>query len=127
MKTPSRPTTIVAKVFRALHSESNLAVYGISVIARDANAQLSVKQAETPGPLGLGVVSLVGGLIGLLGRSGGAAVGMSSDALLGVLTEFFNAGVGADFVRTVSQELPAGKCAVVAEVEENWEATLDRG
>src|SRR5215472_8800990 len=86
------------KAFKALHSEGNLAIYGISVIGRDANTQLSVKQAETPGPLGLGVVSLVGGLIGLLGGPGGPAVGMSSDALLGVLTDFFNAGVGAGFV-----------------------------
>ena len=55
------------RALKALHDEGSLTVYGMSVVTRDAKGALSVKQSETAGPVALGVGTLVGGLVGLLG------------------------------------------------------------
>jgi uncharacterized membrane protein len=113
------------RVFKSLHAEGALTVYGMAVVARDAKGALSVKDTESAEPLGLGVGALVGGLVGLFGGPLGAAVGMSSGALIGGMNDIFNAGVGADFARTVSDQLSPGKTAVIAEAAEDWVTPLD--
>jgi uncharacterized membrane protein len=113
------------RALKELHAEGSLTVYGTAVVAKDANAKLSVKQAADRGPLGLGVGALVGTLIGLLGGPVGAAIGYGSGALAGVMSDIYNAGVGVDFVNTVSEKLTPGKTAVIAEVAEDWVTPLD--
>ena len=110
---------------KELHGEGSLTVYGMAVIARDVDGNLLVKQAAEPGALGLGVGALTGGLIGLLGGPIGVAVGVGAGALIGGMSDIFNAGVGTDFVKTVSEKLTPGTSAVIAEVTEEWVAPLD--
>ncbi len=50
---------------------------------------------------------------------------MGTGALLGGLSDIFNAGVGADFIKAVSEKLTPGKSAVIAEVAEEWFTPLD--
>lgn len=111
--------------FRELDAEGSLTLYGLAVIAKDANSKLSVKQAVDEGPLGMAVGALVGGLIGLLGGPAGVAIGMGSGALLGSLRDVQTLGVGSEFLDRISQELTPGKSAVVAEVAEDWVTPLD--
>src|SRR5262245_65804405 len=82
------------RALKELHAEGSLTVYGMAVIAKDADAKLSVRQAADTGPLGLGVGTLVGGLLGLLGGPVGAAIGMGSGATIGGLSGIYNAGGG---------------------------------
>lgn len=111
--------------FRELDAEGSLTLYGLAVIAKDANGKLSVRQAVDEGPVGTGVGALVGGLIGLLGGPAGVAIGMGSGALLGSLRDVYVLGVSAEFLDKMSQELTPGKAAVVAEVAEDWVTPLD--
>lgn len=113
------------RALKALHAEGSLTVYGMAVVAKDANGKLSVKQAADAGPLGTAVGTLVGGLAGLLGGPAGAAVGMGTGAMVGWLTDIYDAGVGIDFVNAVSAKLTPGKTAVIAEVFEDWVTPLD--
>jgi uncharacterized membrane protein len=59
----------------------------------------------------------------------GAVVGYGTGATVGVLSDIYNAGVsagvGVDFVDTVSEKLTPGKTAVIAEVAEEWVTPLD--
>src|SRR5262249_14868064 len=96
-----------------------------AVLAKDANGQLSVKQAADQGPLGVGVGALAGTLIGLLGGPVGAAIGYGSGAMVGALSDIYNSGVSVDFVNSGSEKLTPGKSAVIAEVAEDWVTPLD--
>jgi len=113
------------QALKDLHAEGSITVYGMAVIGRDAKGIGAVKQTETQGPLGMAVGSLLGGFVGMFGGPVGAAVGISYGAVIGGLTDMFNAGVGGDFVRTVSEKLTPGKSAVVSEVTEDWVTPLD--
>jgi len=110
---------------KGLHAEGSLTLYGMAVIAKDAQGKLSIKEAADAGPLGTAVGALVGGLLGLVGGPVGALVGVAGGSLIGSLSDLFDYGVGEDFVSKVSQELGPGKSAVVAEIGEGWTTPLD--
>jgi len=114
-----------SRSFRELDAEGSLTLYGLAVIAKDANGKLSVKQAADDSLVGTGVGALVGALIGLLGGPVGAAIGFGSGALLGSLRDLYVLGVSSEFLDKMSQELTPGKTAVVAEVSEDWVTPLD--
>jgi len=113
------------RALKGLHAEGSLTVYGMAVVAKDANAKISVKQAADRGPLGLGVGALSGALVGLLGGPAGAAIGYGTGAVIGALSDVYNAGVSVDFINAVSEKLTPGKTAVIAEVAEGWVTPLD--
>jgi len=113
------------RALKELHAEAALTLYGMAVVAKEADGRISIKQAVDDGPLGLGVGALVGGLIGLIGGPVGAVVGLSYGALIGGIADIANAGVQADFVEAVSDKLTPGKVAVVAELSEDWVTPLD--
>ena len=113
------------RALKQLHAEGSLTVYGMAVVAKQADGKIEIKQTADDGPLGTGVGALVGGLVGLLGGPVGAAIGMSAGAYIGLIGDIVNAGVQTDFLDTVSARLTPGKTAVVAEVEEDWLTPLD--
>jgi uncharacterized membrane protein len=113
------------RALQELHAEGMVAVYAMSVVAKDAAGRISVKQAADEGPLGTVTGVLVGGIVGLFGGPAGAALGAGVGALIGGLTDIFNVGAGADFVEKVSSELASGKVALIAEVDEGWVTPLD--
>jgi len=110
---------------KELHAEGSLTVYGVSVIAKDAQGKLSIKDSADAGPLGAGVGALVGGLAGLIAGPFGALAGVTTGAYLGMLADIFNLGIGQDFVAKVSDELGQGKTAVIAEIDEDWTTPLN--
>jgi len=113
------------KALTELHREGSLTVYSDSVIAKDANGTIAVRQSASIGPVGTLLGGATGTLIGLLGGPAGAAVGMYAGSLGGAAYDVANLGVGADFVDEVSKRLTPGKAAVVAEIEEQWIAPLN--
>jgi len=113
------------KALRKLHAEGSLTVYAEAVIAKDANGQVSVKQAGDQGPLGTVLGLTTGSLIGLLGGPVGLAIGAATGTLTGSLFDLAELGVDEDFLSEVSQYLSPGKVAVVAEIDEEWVSPLD--
>ena len=113
------------KALKDLHAEGSITLYASAVIAKDAGGKVTVKQAAERGPLGTGVGLVTGGLIGLLGGPVGAALGAYAGSLGGVLYDLAKAGVGADFLAEVEENLQPGKAAVVAEIWEEWVMPLD--
>jgi uncharacterized membrane protein len=114
-----------SRALRELHAEGSLTLYGMAIVAKAANGNLSVKQSVDEGPLGTAVGSLTGGLIGLLGGPVGAAIGLGAGAWLGMLRDLTHLGVGGDFLDKVSHELTPGRVAIVAEISEDWVTPLD--
>lgn len=108
-----------------LHAEGSLTLFAASVVARDVHGQLSVKQGNGGGPIGTIFGLTTGGLIGLLAGPIGLAVGATIGTVTGSIYDFAKLGVSEDFLTEVSQNLLPGKCAVVAEVDEEWVTPLD--
>jgi len=113
------------RALKQLHAEGTLTLYGTTVLVRDANGNLAVRQAVDQGPLGLTVGTLMGGLVGLIGGPAGAALGVSVGALVGGLGDIIDLGIRSDFIEAISSKLSPGKAAVAAEIEEDWITPLD--
>jgi uncharacterized membrane protein len=113
------------KALKTLQTEGSLAVNGAVVVAKDGEGRISVKQDDTPGPAGTIFGLATGTLIGLLGGPVGMAAGAAAGTLAGSFFDFAALGVGEDFLAEVSNNLTAGKVAVVADVDEEWVTPLD--
>ena len=114
-----------AKALRELHEEGSLTLYASTVIFKDANGVISVKQAADEGPFGTFAGLATGSLIGLLGGPVGLAVGAAAGTLAGSLFDLARVGVSDDFLTEVYLNLVPNKWAVVAEVNEAWVTPLD--
>jgi len=67
----------------------------------------------------------IGGLIGLLGGPASIAVGVAAGAVAGLLGDMYTANVDEEFLTEVSTALTPGKCALIAEVDEDWVTPVD--
>lgn len=110
---------------RALEEEGSISVYAMAVVAREDNGEIGIRQAADPGPLGMGVGALLGGLIGVVGGPAGVALGIGVGTTLGGLSDLDNAGVVVDCIDSITGQLKPGMAAVVAEIEEEWISPLD--
>lgn len=131
------------KALRELHWDGNVSVYAAAVVARDEDGRLSVKEGADEGPIGTAVGMLTGAMTGLFvgamagpggsaaGAAAGAAaaqgmvLGTAAGAVVGATADLINLGVGTDFVDEVGAQLPPGKTALVAEVDEYWTTPVD--
>jgi uncharacterized membrane protein len=114
-----------ARALRELHEEGSLTLYASTVIFKDANGVISVKQAADEGPFGTFAGLATGSLIGLLGGPVGVAVGAVAGTLSGSLFDLLRVGVSDDFLTEVYVNLVPNKWAIVAEVDETWVTPLD--
>lgn len=108
-----------------LHRDGDITLYASSVIAKDPQGAVSVRQAADSGPVGTLVGLVTGGLIGLLGGPAGVAVGAYVGGFGGLMYDLFNAGLSGDFVDEVSGALIPGTVAVVADMDETWVTPVD--
>ena len=111
--------------FNALHTENSLTLYGIAVVAKDADGKAEIKGGQDEGPVGTAIGMLTGGLIGILAGPAGVVLGAAGGGLLGSIADLTNAGVGMDFVEMVGNRMEPNTAAVLAEVDEYWTAPLD--
>jgi uncharacterized membrane protein len=108
-----------------LDSEGSISAYAYTVIAKQTDDTVSVKQDGDSGPLGTLVGTSLGSLIGLLGGPVGMAVGATVGFGAGATADLDNARIGDDFIDDVRKQLLPGTVALVAEIEENWTTPVD--
>jgi uncharacterized membrane protein len=108
-----------------LHRDGDITLYASSVIAKDADGVVSVRQEADRGPIGTLVGIVTGGLVGVLGGPVGIAVGAYIGGVGGLLLDLFTEGMGMDFVDEASAALTPGKAAVVADIDETWVTPVD--
>ena len=114
-----------SRELRHMDSEGGITLYGLGVVAKDADGKMHTREMPDEGLSGAGVGLAVGGLIGLLGGPVGFAVGAIAGTWIGAVRDYWQAGVGLDFVEEANRFLQPGKVAVIAEVEEDWVIPVD--
>ena len=113
------------RALRAMHQDGSITLYDTAVVVKQVGGKLAVRQEPDAGPIGTFGGMLTGGLIGLLGGPIGAAVGISTGTLIGAAFDVNRAGIADDFVDAMGERLAPGSAAVIAEIDENWQAPLD--
>jgi uncharacterized membrane protein len=108
-----------------LHQDGDITLYASSVIAKDPQGAVSVRQAADSGPVGTLVGMVTGGLIGVLAGPAGVAVGAYVGGFGGLMYDLINTGMSGDFVDEVSAALTPGTVAVVADIDETWVTPVD--
>lgn len=114
-----------SRILKQLDAEGSISLYATAVVAKDAGGKVTVKQVTEEGPLGTTAGLFAGSLLGLLGGPVGVAVGVGVGTLGGALYDLARVGVGDDFLAEVERQLQPGKCAVVAEIWEEWVMPVD--
>jgi uncharacterized membrane protein len=108
-----------------LDRTADITLYATAVIAKDASGKVSVKEAVDEGPVGTALGALTGGFVGLVGGPVGVLAGASLGATAGMVVDLDESGIGTGFLMDVSNAMPPGKVAVLAEIQETWEAPVD--
>ena len=108
-----------------MHRDGTLTLYNDAVVVKEPGGKVAVRRAPDAEPVGAFGGMLTGGLIGLLGGPVGAAVGLGAGTLIGAAFDLTKEGVDRDFVEDAGARLEPGKAAVIAEIDEQWQAPLD--
>jgi uncharacterized membrane protein len=108
-----------------LDHEGCISIHAESVIQKNADGTVSVKQTEGDFPIRAIAGTAIGSLVGLLGGPIGLAVGATVGTSAGMLRDVYLAGVNADFLEDASAALTPGKFAVLADVSEEWITPVD--
>jgi uncharacterized membrane protein len=114
-----------SRALAQLDAEGSIAVHAQAVIRKNPDGTATVKELNDEFPVGSLAGTTVGSLIGLLEGPVGLAVGATTGLFAGMVRDLFAAGVGAEFVDDAAAMLTPGKCAVVADVSEEWETPVD--
>jgi len=114
-----------ARALRELNDEASIAVYATAVVCRNPDGSLSTRKVDEDLPLQTLAGTAMGAVIGLLGGPAGAVAGGSVGLLAGLFGDLHNADVDTQFLADVSGSLTPGKCAVVAEIDEDWVTPVD--
>jgi uncharacterized membrane protein len=112
------------RAFRELHADGSITLYSSAVVAKNPSGKVEVREtSESPEGTFFGL--LTGSLVGILGGPLGVAVGASTGTMIGATFDLARAGISDDFVREMSEYLLPGKTAVIAEIDEDWQAPID--
>jgi uncharacterized membrane protein len=114
-----------SRALNLLNAEGSITIHAESVIQKNADGKVSVKQAEGDFPIRTVGGTAIGALIGLLGGPIGVGIGAAAGALAGVIGDLDVAGVSGDFLDEASRALTPGRCAVVAQISEEWVTPVD--
>ena len=111
-----------SRALKELHWEGSITLYSGSVIVKESNGRIQLKQVVNLGQAGSILGTATCALVGALADE--AHTGMGT-ALGGPPPNLGSAGVSEDFLRDVARSLRPSKSAVVAEIEEDWITPLD--
>jgi uncharacterized membrane protein len=110
---------------KQLDAEGSIAIHAEAVIKKNADGTVTIKQSEDDFPIRALGGTAIGSLIGLLEGPVGLAVGATAGLLAGSIGDLHAAGVDAEFVDEVAATLSPGKCAVIADLSEEWVTPVD--
>ena len=114
------------RVLSEMNAAGNMDVPVMYVIKKESDSAVSTQEvADDYVPVRTVAGTAIGGLIGALGGGGGAFAGAAAGAFAGLIWELYAIGVDQDFFSDVATALTPGKCAIVAEVDEEWVTPLD--
>jgi len=114
-----------ARALKELDTEGSIAIHAETVIGKNADGTVAVKQSKDDFPVRTVGGTAIGSLIGLLGGPAGLSVGAVAGAMAGSFADLNAAGVDAEYIDDVSATLTPGKCAVIADVSEEWVTPVD--
>jgi len=114
-----------SRALKQLDSDGNIAIHAEAVIKKNADGTVTMKQSNEEFPVGTVGGTAIGALIGLLEGPIGLGIGAAAGALAGVIGDLNVAAVDAEFVDDVAAVLKPNKCAVIAEVSEEWVTPVD--
>ena len=114
-----------ARALSDLNGEDSIAVNAVAVIKKNADGTVSTKRVDGDFPIKTFAGTAIGSLVGILGGPVGVAVGAGVGAYAGLIGDLYASGVDADFLSDASAALIPGKCAVVADVDEDWVTPVD--
>ena len=112
------------RALRELHGDGSITLYDDAVVLKDASGKVETREMRDAAA-GTFVGLLTGTLVGVLGGPVGVAVGASAGTMAGAAFDLSRAGINADFVDEFSASLLPGTAAVLAEVDEDWQAPID--
>lgn len=112
------------RAFRDLHTDGSITMYSNAVVAKGPDGKVAVRETSE-GPEGTLFGLLTGSLIGVLGGPLGMMVGASAGTMIGATFDVARAGISDDFLQEMSEFLLPGKTAVIAEIDEDWQAPID--
>ena len=114
-----------SRALTQLDGEGSISVHAESVIVKNADGTAAIKQADGDFPVRTLGGTAIGSLIGLLGGPIGLGIGAAAGAVAGSMGDLLAAEVDGEFLDDVSAALVPGKCAVVADVSEEWVTPVD--
>lgn len=114
-----------AEIFRDLHKEGSLTLYGLAIARKTEDDQVLVVEKKKEGLPGTGVGALAGALVGLVGGPFTAVLGAAAGAWIGTWRDIEHLGVGSDFIEEVADALTPNSVALVADVSEDRVAYVD--
>ena len=110
---------------KQLDAEGSIAIHAAAVFKKNTDGTVTLKEEEEDFPIRAVAGTAIGALIGLLEGPIGLGVGAVAGALAGSVGDLHVAGVDAEFVDEVAGNLTAGKCAVIADISEEWVTPVD--
>jgi uncharacterized membrane protein len=110
---------------KELDTEGSIAIHAEAVIKKNADGTVTVKQSENGFPIRTTGGTAIGSLIGLFEGPIGVAAGAITGFLVGSLGDLSASGVDAEFVDDAAAKLTPGKCAVIADISEEWVTPVD--
>jgi len=113
------------RALHEMHRDGTLSLYNNAVVVKEDNGKVVVRQMPDLEAVGTFGGMITGGLIGLLGGPVGAAVGLGTGTMLGAAFDLTKEGIDSDFVEDAGTRLAPGKAALIAEIDEDWQAPLD--
>lgn len=114
-----------ARSLNQLDAEGSITIHSESVIRKNSDGTVSVLKTEDDFPVQTIGGTAIGSLIGALGGPVGFGIGAIVGSFAGLLGDIYAAGVNTDFGADVAAILTPGKCAIVADVSEEWVTPVD--
>jgi uncharacterized membrane protein len=114
-----------SRALKQLDAEGSIAIHAESVIKKNADGTVTMKESEDEFPISTVGGTAIGSLVGLLEGPIGLGIGAAAGLLAGSIGDLNVAGVNAEFLDDVAATLTAGKCAVIADVSEEWVTPVD--
>jgi len=114
-----------SRALKQLDDEGSIAIHAESVMKKNPDGTITVEQSADGFPVRTVGGTAIGALIGALGGPVGLGIGAMAGAFAGSFADLQAAGVDVDFFDEVSATLAPGKCAVIADVSEEWDTPVD--